>query len=101
MLVHCGFADASCWNGVIERLQHAGYPIMAPADPLRSLPINAAYLAGVLQSISGPIVLVGHSYGGAVVTDAVIEVPGASHVAMMSHPGIATRLIETAAAAGL
>ncbi|MFE2585384.1 alpha/beta fold hydrolase [Streptomyces sp. NPDC059378] len=74
VLVHGGFADASCWNGVIERLQHAGYPTMAPANPLRSLPTDAAYLAAVLQSISGPIVLVGHSYGGAVITNAAAGV---------------------------
>ncbi|MGW0947779.1 alpha/beta fold hydrolase [Streptomyces sp. NPDC002623] len=75
VLVHGGFADASCWNGVIERLQHAGYPTMAPANPLRSLPTDAAYLASVLQSISGPIVLVGHSYGGAVITNAAAGIP--------------------------
>nr|WP_202451110.1 alpha/beta hydrolase [Streptomyces sp. SID4948] len=70
VLVHGGFADASCWNGVIERLQRAGYPTMAPANPLRSVPTDAAYLASVLQSIGGPVVLVGHSYGGAVITNA-------------------------------
>jgi pimeloyl-ACP methyl ester carboxylesterase len=75
VLVHGGFADASCWNGVLERLQHAGYPTMAPANPLRSLPTDAAYLASVLQSISGPIVLVGHSYGGAVITNAAAGIP--------------------------
>ncbi|MEU0821678.1 alpha/beta fold hydrolase [Streptomyces mirabilis] len=75
VLVHGGFADASCWNGVIERLQHAGYPTLAPANPLRSLPTDAAYLASVLASISGPIVLVGHSYGGAVITNAAAGIP--------------------------
>ncbi|MER5386172.1 alpha/beta hydrolase [Streptomyces sp. NPDC002688] len=75
VLVHGGFADASCWNGVIERLHHAGYPAMAPANPLRSLPTDAAYLASVLQSITGPIVLVGHSYGGAVITNAAAGIP--------------------------
>ncbi|MFE5943525.1 alpha/beta fold hydrolase [Streptomyces sp. NPDC056480] len=70
VLVHGGFADASCWNGVIERLQHAGYPTIAPANPLRSLPTDAAYIASVLRSISGPVVLVGHSYGGATITNA-------------------------------
>ncbi|MFF3371435.1 alpha/beta fold hydrolase [Streptomyces sp. NPDC002680] len=75
VLVHGGFADASCWSGVIERLQHAGYPTIAPANPLRSLPTDAAYLASVLQSVSGPIVLVGHSYGGAVITNAAAGIP--------------------------
>jgi pimeloyl-ACP methyl ester carboxylesterase len=82
VLVHGGFADASCWNGVIERLQHAGYPTMAPANPLRSLPTDAAYIASVLQSISGPIVLVGHSYGGAVITNAAAGIP---HVKALVH----------------
>ncbi|WP_329625251.1 alpha/beta hydrolase [Streptomyces sp. NBC_01255] len=77
VLVHGGFADASCWNGVIERLQDAGYPTIAPANPLRSLPGDAAYIASVLRSISGPVVLVGHSYGGATITNAAA---GASNV---------------------
>ncbi|MGW9038997.1 alpha/beta fold hydrolase, partial [Streptomyces sp. NPDC055721] len=70
VLVHGGFADASCWNPVVERLQQAGHPTIAPANPLRSLPTDAAYIASVLRSISGPVVLVGHSYGGAVITNA-------------------------------
>ncbi|MFF3861398.1 alpha/beta fold hydrolase [Streptomyces sp. NPDC002209] len=70
VLVHGGFADASCWNAVIEQLQQAGYPTIAPANPLRSLPADSAYIASVLRSISGPIVLVGHSYGGATITNA-------------------------------
>ncbi|MFI1768571.1 alpha/beta fold hydrolase [Streptomyces sp. NPDC020800] len=73
--MHGGFADASCWSGVIERLQHAGYPTLAPASPLRSLSTDAAYLAGVLASISGPVVLVGHSCGGAVITNAAADIP--------------------------
>ncbi|MFE2283287.1 alpha/beta fold hydrolase [Streptomyces sp. NPDC059443] len=70
VLVHGGFADASCWNAVIEQLQQAGYPTIAPANPLRSLPTDATYLTSVLRSISGPVVLVGHSYGGATITNA-------------------------------
>ncbi|MGW2014756.1 alpha/beta fold hydrolase [Streptomyces sp. NPDC001927] len=73
VLVHGGFADASCWNGVIERLQHAGYPTIAPANPLRSLPTDAAYIASVVRSISGPVVLVGHSYGGTTITNAAAD----------------------------
>ncbi|MGW1093015.1 alpha/beta fold hydrolase [Streptomyces sp. NPDC002596] len=70
VLVHGGFADASGWNGVISRLQHAGYPTLAPANPLRGLPVDVPYLASVLASVKGPIVLVAHSYGGAVITNA-------------------------------
>ncbi|WP_433432435.1 alpha/beta hydrolase [Nonomuraea sp. CA-141351] len=75
VLVHGGFADASNWNGVISRLQEKGYPVMAPANPLRGLPIDAPYIASFLKSIEGPIVLVGHSYGGAVITNAAVGIP--------------------------
>lgn len=70
VLVHGGFADASGWNGVITKLQHDGYKTIAPANPLRGLTTDAAYLASVLKSVKGPIVLVAHSYGGAVITNA-------------------------------
>ncbi|MEV8638437.1 alpha/beta hydrolase [Streptosporangium sp. NPDC051023] len=71
VLVHGGFADASGWNGVIEQLRKDGYnKIIAPSNPLRGLPTDAPYLASVLKSIKGPIVLAGHSYGGAVITNA-------------------------------
>ncbi|WP_329367832.1 alpha/beta hydrolase [Streptomyces sp. NBC_00669] len=75
VLVHGGFADASCWNGVIERLQQEGYTTVAPANPLRGLPTDAPYLAGVLRSIQGPVVLAGHSYGGAVISNAAAGIP--------------------------
>jgi pimeloyl-ACP methyl ester carboxylesterase len=70
VLVHGAFADAESWNGVTTRLIKAGYPVIAPAIPLRELPGDTAYLASVLATIDGPVVLVGHSYGGAVITDA-------------------------------
>ncbi|MEZ0071246.1 alpha/beta fold hydrolase [Planotetraspora sp. GP83] len=75
VLVHGGFADGSNWNGVISRLQHDGYQTIAPANPLRGLPTDAPYIASVLKSIDGPIVLVGHSYGGAVITNAAADNP--------------------------
>jgi pimeloyl-ACP methyl ester carboxylesterase len=75
VLVHGGFADGSNWNGVIQKLQGQGYPTIAPANPLRGLPTDAPYLTSVLKSVSGPIVLVGHSYGGAVITNAAAGVP--------------------------
>ena len=74
VLIHGGFADASSWNGTIERLQHAGYTTVAPANPLRSIPGDSAYINSYLKSIDGPIVLVGHSYGGAVITNAAAGV---------------------------
>ncbi|MFE2530720.1 alpha/beta fold hydrolase [Streptomyces sp. NPDC059371] len=70
VLVHGAFVDASTWNGVIGRLQADGYRVIAPANPLRGLPADSAYIASVLRSVKGPIVLVGHSYGGAVISEA-------------------------------
>jgi pimeloyl-ACP methyl ester carboxylesterase len=70
VLVHGAWADASSWDGEIGRLRADGYAVVAPANPLRSLSGDAAYIASVLKTIKGPIVLVGHSYGGAVITDA-------------------------------
>lgn len=70
MLVHGAWADSSSWIGEIPRLQKAGYRVVAPANPLRSLNGDAAYIRSVLKTITGPIVLVGHSYGGAVITNA-------------------------------
>ncbi|MGW3247310.1 alpha/beta fold hydrolase [Streptomyces sp. NPDC001070] len=75
VLVHGGFADASNWNGVVRRLQSDGYPVIAPANPLRGLAGDSAYVASVLKSLKGPIVLVGHSYGGAVITNAAADNP--------------------------
>ena len=69
VLVHGAFADASSWNGVIERLQHQGYSVVAPANPLRGVAADAAYLAGVVDQLDGPVLLVGHSYGGALITN--------------------------------
>ncbi|TXS65532.1 alpha/beta hydrolase [Streptomyces sp. me109] len=70
VLIHGAFADGSSWNGVIERLESHGYTVMAPANPLRGLYSDSAYIASVLKSVKGPIVLAGHSYGGAVISTA-------------------------------
>jgi pimeloyl-ACP methyl ester carboxylesterase len=70
VLVHGAFADASSWGAVVPRLLHAGYPVLAPANPLRGVGADATYLRRVLARIKGPIVLVGHSYGGVVITNA-------------------------------
>jgi pimeloyl-ACP methyl ester carboxylesterase len=75
VLVHGAWADASGWSGVIERLQHKGYHVIAPANPLRSLDGDSAYIKSVLAQTPGPIVLVGHSYGGAVITNAAAGNP--------------------------
>ena len=68
VLIHGAWADSSCWNDVITRLQADGYAVHAPPNPLRSLSNDAASVASFLKSIPGPVVLVGHSYGGAVVS---------------------------------
>lgn len=70
VLVHGGWADSSGWNDEIAALQKKGYPVIAPANPLRGLTSDADYIRSVLQTIPGPIVLVGHSYGGAVISNA-------------------------------
>ncbi|GII59183.1 alpha/beta hydrolase [Planotetraspora thailandica] len=75
VLVHGGFADGSNWNGVIKRLEKDGYPVVAPANPLRGLPTDAAYISSFLDSIKGPVILAGHSYGGAVITNAAVGHP--------------------------
>ena len=75
VLVHGAWADSSGWNDSIEKLQKKGYTALAVANPLRSLHGDAAYLRSVLASISGPIVLVGHSYGGMVLTNAATGNP--------------------------
>ncbi len=68
VLVHGAWADASCWNRVIAQLQTAGYTVYAPPNPLRSLATDAATIAAFVKAIPGPVVLVGHSYGGAVIS---------------------------------
>lgn len=75
VIVHGGWADSSGWSGEISRLEKDGYPVIAPANPLRGLTSDADYIRSVLQSITGPIVLVGHSYGGAVISNAARGVP--------------------------
>ena len=73
VLVHGAFADGSRWSGVIEQLQAKGYAVEAPANPLRGVTFDAAYLSSVVAQIEGPVLLVGHSYGGAVISN--VEAP--------------------------
>ena len=70
VLEHGAWADSGSWDAVVSNLQHDGYTVYAPPNPLQGLTYDSAYLRDFLQSISGPIVLVGHSYGGAVITNA-------------------------------
>ena len=70
VLEHGAWADSGSWNGVVQRLQHDGYTVYAPPDPLQGLKYDTATLKDFLGTIPGPIVLVGHSYGGMVITNA-------------------------------
>jgi pimeloyl-ACP methyl ester carboxylesterase len=74
VLVHGAFADASGFGAVTDRLQDRGYTVLSPANPLRGPAADAAYVASVMKTIEGPIVLVAHSYGGAVSTEAALQV---------------------------
>ncbi|GHB68338.1 alpha/beta hydrolase [Streptomyces viridiviolaceus] len=73
LLVHGAFADATSWSAVIGELQSHGIPVLAPPNPLRGLASDAAYIASVAAQVDGPVVLVGHSYGGAVISVAGTE----------------------------
>jgi pimeloyl-ACP methyl ester carboxylesterase len=73
VLVHGAFADASSWNGVIERLQAHGVQVTAPANPLRGLSSDSAYIASVFDQMPGPVLAVGHSYAGAVISNAATK----------------------------
>ena len=70
VLEHGAWANSGSWDAVTALLQADGYTVDAPPNPLQGLPYDSAYLADFLHSISGPIILVGHSYGGAVITNA-------------------------------
>jgi pimeloyl-ACP methyl ester carboxylesterase len=75
VLVHGAFAESTSWKGVIERLQSQSINVIAAANPLRSLTSDAAYVRDVVGHVDGPVVLVGHSYGGMVITQAASENP--------------------------
>ena len=77
VLVHGANADSASWNGAITRLTDAGYPVIAQANPMRTLKTDADYLAATVNNVKGPVLLVGHSYGGMVISQAA---PQASNV---------------------
>jgi pimeloyl-ACP methyl ester carboxylesterase len=70
VLVHGAFADSSSWNGVVERLLAAGVPVIAVPNPLRGISHDSEYVASAIRQVPGPVLAVGHSYGGAVITNA-------------------------------
>jgi len=75
VLEHGAWADGSSWDGVVSRLQADGYTVDVPPNPLRGPDSDSAYLSNFLKTVPGPIVLVGHSYGGFVTTDAATGNP--------------------------
>ena len=95
VLVHGAFAESSSWNGVIDRLTADGFPVVAAANPLRGVEFDSDYLARILESIDGPLVLVGHSYGGIIISQAA---EGNDRVAALVFVGgYALEVGETAA----
>jgi pimeloyl-ACP methyl ester carboxylesterase len=76
VLVHGAFAESASWNGVIPDLQRRGYTTISAANPLRGLQHDAAYVRSVIESVSGPVVVAGHSYGGSVMSEAADGIPG-------------------------
>ena len=75
VLVHGAWADGSSWSRVTSRLQEDGFTVYVPPNPLRGLSADSAYIASFLSTIAGPVILVGHSYGGAVITNAAAGNP--------------------------
>src|ERR1044072_7560554 len=84
VLVHGAFADSTSWNGVAERLQKDGVKVVAGANPLRGVAEDARSVSSLVDAIPGPVVLVGHSYGGVVISDVTSreqKVKARSHIA--------------------
>jgi pimeloyl-ACP methyl ester carboxylesterase len=73
VLVHGAFADASSWNAVIKILDKDGHPVVAVANPMRSVQGDAKYVTEILAGIKTPVVLVGHSYGGFIISEAAYD----------------------------
>ena len=89
VLVHGAFAESSSWNGVIAVLKQRGYTVISVANPLRGLQEDAAYLRSVIDNVPGPVLVVGHSYGGAVMSEAA---EGAQNVTALVY--IASFILE-------
>lgn len=98
VLVHGAFADSSSWNPVISELVRGGYPVIATANPLRSLASDAEYLSSIVASVEGPVVLVGHSYAGGVISMAAHG--NANVTSLVYVAGFAPETGESAASLG-
>jgi pimeloyl-ACP methyl ester carboxylesterase len=95
ILVHGAFAESASWNGIVPTLQAAGHRVIAYATPLRSVATDAAGLSALVQSLDGPVVLVGHSYGGAVVS--AVDPGGSTVTALVYVAGFALQQGESCA----
>ncbi len=80
VLVHGAFADASSWNAVVDGLRDRGFSVIAPADPLRGVQSDSAYAASLLDTLTGPLILIGHSYGGIIISNAAAITHNAQNV---------------------
>ena len=91
VLVHGAWANGSSWDGVVARLQRDGYTVDVPPNPLRGVASDSAYLASYLKTVTGPIILAGHSYGGMVITNAATGNPAVKatglHRCIHTRPG--------------
>jgi pimeloyl-ACP methyl ester carboxylesterase len=96
VLVHGAFADSSGWTGVIDCLRTAGVSALAVPNPLRGITADSAYVSSALSQIPGPVLAVGHSYGGAVITNAAVaagNVVGLVYVSAFA-PDVGEKLLE-------
>ena len=95
ILAHGAYADSSSWNGIIEPLAADGHRIIAWANPLRSIATDAVALTSLVRSLDGPVVLVGHSYGGAVITN--VDIAACDIIALVYVAGFALEAGESPA----
>jgi pimeloyl-ACP methyl ester carboxylesterase len=84
VLVHGAFADSSSWNGVVADLERDGYPVVAAANPLRGIASDATYVAALVKATKGKVILVGHSYGGAVIAQAAASTDNVAGLVFVS-----------------
>lgn len=95
ILVHGAFADSSSWNGVVKILEKDGYPVIAAANPLRGVASDAQFVSSIIKNTKTPVVLVGHSYGGPVISEAAVGNPNVKSLVYVA--AFAPEVGETAA----
>ena len=98
VLVHGAFAESASWDGVIDPLVSAGHPVVAASNPLRGLASDAAAVSDLVRTIEGPVVLVAHSYGGAMITEAANAVGDVKALVYLNATRSARRCFSSPAA---